>query len=184
MLTEDQMNKVCTVVKAGGDLATATGYAECDTRELVNTLDAIKHFAKEVRFAEATVELQHMTNVLKASNAKDGRYWRASVWWLERRSPERFARRPAGAITPTQLKQAIHTLNEMMLQKLESPADQQRINDSLTEIIGSIEFLIDTQSASAVMKRTERLRISHNASQDSQVTAPSPTTSPDESAPS
>jgi hypothetical protein len=181
LISQEQMNKVHTVVKAGCDLETAAGYAECETMDLANTLVELKQFANSVRLAGVTVELHHMANILKAANASDGRFWRASVWWLERRAPERFARRPAGAITPTQLKQAIFTLNEMMLEKLDSPADQQRINDSLTEIIGSIEFLIDAQSASAVLKRTERLRLSQDASRDARVTDTSQTTSPNQS---
>ena len=54
-------------------------------------------FAAEVRRAEAPVELSHMRNVQNA--AQDGKNWRASVWWLERRSPERFGPRGAGTVT-------------------------------------------------------------------------------------
>jgi len=175
------MNDVCTVVSAGCDLETAAGFAECEAMDLACAFDTLKRFAIRIRHAEAAAELQHMTNILKAAKTKDGRFWRASVWWLERRAPERFARRPAGAITPAQLKQAILALNDMMQQKLDSPTDQQRINDSLTEIIGSIEFLVDGHTAAAVLKRTARLRLGHAASQDVQATGTSKTTSPNES---
>ena len=53
-------------------------------------------FVANVRRAEASVELSHMRNVQQA--AKDKKDWRASVWWLERRSPERFGT-PRGTVT-------------------------------------------------------------------------------------
>jgi hypothetical protein len=151
MLTEEQMDQICLILSCGCDRETAAGVAECTVIDIGRALAEIPRFAVRVRRAEANAEFRHMQNILNAT--KDGKYWRASVWWLERRSPERFARRPAGAITPHQLEQAVTVWNDVLQHKFDSPADQQRITACLDEITASLELILDAQSAASLLKR-------------------------------
>jgi hypothetical protein len=146
------MVKICAILAAGCDRETAAGVAECTIVDIARAIANLASFAIKVRHAEATAEFRHMQNILNAT--KDGKYWRASVWWLERRSPERFARRPAGAITSHQLKQAVVAWSEVLQQEFDSPADQQRISTCLEEITESIELLLDAHCASTLLHRS------------------------------
>jgi hypothetical protein len=151
-LTEEQMVQICSILSVGCDRETAAGIAECSVADIRRAIAELPQFAIKVRRAEANAELRHMNNILNAT--KDGKYWRASVWWLERRSPERFARRPAGAITSHQLKQAVVAWSEVLQQEFDSPADQQRISTCLEEITESIELLLDAHCASTLLHRS------------------------------
>ena len=89
-------------------------------------------FRKQLLRAEATPEFNHMRNLYNA--AKDEKHWRASVWWLERRSPERYARRAPGAITPTQLQQVIEALTGAIAGEVNNSQDRQRVLARLVQI--------------------------------------------------
>lgn len=154
-LTDEQMVQICSILAVGCDRDTAAGIAECSVVDIGRAIADLPQFALRVRRAEANAELRHMKNILDAT--KDGKYWRASVWWLERHSPERFARRPAGAITPHQFKQAVVAWSEILQQEFDSPVDQQRITTCLDEITASIELLLDARCASALLNRRTSL---------------------------
>jgi hypothetical protein len=93
-----------------------------------------------------------MTNILKAT--KDGRFWRASAWWLEQRSPERFGRRAPGVITPRQLDQALTAWHELLKQRFTSAADKQRVDACMAEIATSFDLLLDAQGAASRLLRS------------------------------
>lgn len=165
MLTDEQMDQICSILGSGCDRETAAGVVECSAVDIARAIAESPQFAMRVRRAEATAEFRHMQNILNAT--KDGKYWRASVWWLERRSPERYARRPAGAITPRQLEQAVVAWNDMLQQKFDSPADQERVTDCLDEITASLELILDAQSAATLLKRhISQLQLDHATHDD------------------
>jgi hypothetical protein len=161
------MVKICAILAAGCDRETAAGVAECTIVDIARAIANLASFAIKVRHAEATAEIRHMQNILNAT--KDGKYWRASVWWLERRSPERFARRPPGAITSRQLEQAVTVWNDAMQQNFDSPADQQRLTACIDDITASLELILDAQGSASLLKRhIAQLRHDHPAPSDAE----------------
>jgi hypothetical protein len=161
------MVKICAILAAGCDRETAAGVAECTIVDIARAIANLASFAIKVRHAEATAEFRHMQNILNAT--KDGKYWRASVWWLERRSPERFARRPPGAITSRQLEQAVTVWNDAMQQNFDSPADQQRLTACFDDITASLELILDAQGSASLLKRhIAQLRHDHSAPPDAE----------------
>jgi hypothetical protein len=111
-LTDEQKGQVCGILSVGCDRQTAADYIGCSLADIRRTMQRDPQFLASVRRAEASVELNHMRNVQElASSKKD---WRASVWWLERRSPERFARRSPGAVTARQLKAFVSILGDAL----------------------------------------------------------------------
>jgi hypothetical protein len=92
----------------GCDRETAAHYVGTILSELRRQLAADPHFAADVRRAEARAELAHIRNIYNA--ASDAKNWRASVWWLERRSPERYGSRGAGVVTERQLQAFVDEL--------------------------------------------------------------------------
>jgi hypothetical protein len=155
-LTDAQKNQICAVLSVGCDRETAAGVAECSILDIGRALEEDPQFVTRVRRAEATAEFRHMQNILNATN--DGRYWRASVWWLEHRSPERFARRSPGAITPEQLKEALAMWNERVQQEFASPEELQRISLCFDDMNAMLESVLDVQSAEIVLRKRESPR--------------------------
>ena len=101
--TEATMSAILSI---GCDRETAANYTNCSLSDIRREMLRDVAFAAEVLQAEAASELAHMRNVQNA--AGENKNWRASVWWLERRSPERFGRRNAETITTRQLKALSH----------------------------------------------------------------------------
>lgn len=161
-LTADQKDQICKILTVGADRDTAAGVVKCLVVDIGRSIAADPQFARDVRHAEATAELSHMQHVLKATN--DGKYWRASVWWLERRSPERFGRRSAGAITPQQFQEAIVLWNDVLQQKFSADDDQDRVTECIDKLYASMEQLLDARCTNTLLKRFPPLtRIAHKS---------------------
>ncbi len=96
MLSDEQKREAVLIASVGCDRETIAKYVGCGRDELDTALLLDRAFGCELRRAEAACELAHMRNLQQAG--RDVRQWRASVWWLERRAPERYAKRDAGSV--------------------------------------------------------------------------------------
>lgn len=132
MLTEKQKQEAALVLSVGCDRETAAKYVGCAIDELVESARRDDGFAAALRKSEAGVELAHMRNIQQA--AKDEKHWRASVWWLERLAPERFARRDAGVVTRRELAGLLSTIASGIAAEVRHEDDRQRVLDKLTEV--------------------------------------------------
>ncbi len=128
-LDESLQRQFCSVLQVGCDRQTACHFLGITARQLHEALQTNAEFQAKVLCAEASPEFNHMHNVFNAS--KDEKNWRASVWWLERNSPERYARSSPAALTTKQLQQAIDELADVLVQAVADPRDQQRLLDEL-----------------------------------------------------
>jgi hypothetical protein len=147
-LSDEQQAQICGILSVGCDRQTAADYAGCSLAAIRAQLKDDPRFQAAVRRAEAGAELSHMGNVQQA--AREKKDWRASVWWLERRSPERFARRSPGAITDRQLKAFVAVLTEVLTEELSNTTDCERIVSRLQSIAESIhQMLRDAEAAPA-----------------------------------
>ncbi len=70
--------------------------------------------------------------------ARDEKHWRASVWWLERRSPERYGRRSPDAISSEQLREVIEQLAEVIVEGVASQTEREQLLNRFTEIASSV----------------------------------------------
>jgi len=136
-LTEDQKREFCLIVLIGCDRETATKYLGCSLRQLQSALQQDPQFVKQLARAEATPEFIHMRNLHNA--AKEEKHWRASVWWLERCAPERYARRSPDAISAAQLRQIIKQLADAIAGEVASRDDRQRLLTRLASIAQAVE---------------------------------------------
>lgn len=96
MLTEEQRREAVLIASVGCDRETVAKYIGCGLEELATAILVDRAFGQELGRAEAACELAHMRNLQQAG--RDVRHWRASVWWLERRVPERYAKREARSV--------------------------------------------------------------------------------------
>jgi hypothetical protein len=144
-LSEQQQQQIRTILTTGCDRQTAVDYVGCTLEELRQAMQLDAAFAGIVRRAEAAAEVRHMQNV--EESAKQEKNWRASVWWLERRSPERFGARGPGAMTARQLKEFNAVLTAMLVEEVQNVADRRRIVERLSQVVAQLEQgLRDSQS--------------------------------------
>jgi len=164
-MSDEQRRKVCAYLSIGCDREAAAKLSNCSHPDMRREMSRDPAFAVEVRRAEAAGELIHVRNVQNA--AQDVKNWRASVWWLERHSPERFARRGAGTVTTRQLKAFVAQLASIVIEELPDAADRQRLLDRFEQLIKTLDQLIfDDASASSDSPGTGPLNLLENSTRD------------------
>lgn len=139
-LSAEQKGQVCGILSVGCDRETAANFVGCSISDIGRAMQRDSSFSATVRRTEAAAELNHMRNVQQA--AKDEKHWRASVWWLERRSPERFGARSAGTVTTRQLKAFINMLGDSLSDEIHDDADRQRVLARFDQVINTLDQMI------------------------------------------
>lgn len=124
-LTDDQRQQYCSLLMIGCDRDTASKYLGFTTQQLDEILQENAEFMRQALKAEGAAEFHQMKNLHEAT--KDAKQWRASVWWLERRAPARFARRAANAITATEWNSFLTAIVDAIVAEVTSEADRQRL---------------------------------------------------------
>ena len=112
MLTADQQRELALLASIGCDRQTVCHYVGCSPAELLDALRQRPEFAAQLARAEATAEVLHMRCIHDA--VKESKNWRASVWWLERRAPERYGRRAPAGLTVAELQAVIEQLCDVI----------------------------------------------------------------------
>jgi hypothetical protein len=146
-LTDEQKGRICGILSVGCDRQTAADFVGCSLGDVRRALQCDGDFLANVRRAEAGVELSHMRNVQQA--AQDKKDWKASIWWLECRSPERFARR-SGTVTVPQLKAFVAILIDTLASEVSNIEDRQRVLARMRQISESVEQLLRDARADVV----------------------------------
>jgi hypothetical protein len=143
-LSDEQKGQVIGILSVGCDRQTAANFVGCSLADLRRAMSQDPAFGAGICRAEAGAELNHMRNLQQAS--KDEKHWRASVWWLERRSPERFGPRGPGVVTARQLKAFLEILATALRQGVRSAEDRQQIIARLNLLANSVDQMLrDTQ---------------------------------------
>lgn len=143
LLSDEQKGRICGVLAVGCDRITAANYVGCAVGDIGHTMEHDPSFAANLLRTEAATEVAHMRNVQKM--AEDPKNWRASVWWLERRAPERYGPRGAGKLTLRQIGEFLDTVAEILCDEVSDNELRQRImarldrsRAALTETVQSV----------------------------------------------
>ncbi|MEX2309653.1 MAG: hypothetical protein WD738_18925 [Pirellulales bacterium] len=139
-LSDEQKGQVMGILSVGCDRQTAANFIGCSLAAIRRAMLQDATFAAGVCRAEAGAELNHMRNVQQAAN--EAKNWRASVWWLERRAPERYGSRGAGVATARQLKAFINILADALRQDVHNADDWQRIIARLQSLADDVDKMI------------------------------------------
>jgi hypothetical protein len=139
-LTDVQKQQICAILSAGCDRLAAAKYVGCSWDEIRGAMLEDRRFADDVRRAEAGAELTHMRNVQNA--ARDDKHWRASVWWLERRAPDRYGRREAGALSARQLEKIVDLLVAVVSEEVHDAQDRERLLNRLRQVTDSLQQML------------------------------------------
>lgn len=132
MLTEQQKRDAVLIRTAGCDEQTAANYVGCSVVELRQTVRSDQAFAAELTKAAAAAELMHMRNIQQA--AKQDKYWRASVWWLEHNAPDRYCRRPESNLTAKELRKFLMTIATVIATEVHDGDIRRRLLERLGEV--------------------------------------------------
>lgn len=135
-LTDEQKREAVLIASVGCDRETAAKYVGCTLDQLTDTSQRDNEFAEQLRRAEAGCELAHMRSIQQA--AKDERHWRASVWWLERRLPERYARRDADAVSRRDLVRFLGAVATGVASAVKDESDRQRVLVTLSQLAEAV----------------------------------------------
>lgn len=140
-LSAEQRGQIYGILSVGCDRETAANFIGCSLAEIVRAMRSDAEFNASVRRTEAAAELNHMRTVQNA--AKDEKNWRAAVWWLERRSPERFGSRGAGTVTARHLKAFLTLIGECLNSDIHDATDRERVMLRLKEFQSMADDLAD-----------------------------------------
>ncbi len=123
--SDSQRRDLLAALSVGCDCETAAHYAGREPGELRQALDNDQQFARDVRQAQARVEITHMRNIYTA--AGDVKNWRASVLWLERRAPDRFGPRKGRSSRPRERRTLVDELAKLIARDVKDQRDRQRL---------------------------------------------------------
>lgn len=140
-LTPEQKAQVFGILSVGCDRETAANFVGCSLVDITRSMRNDTDFGTSVRRTEAACELYHMRNVHEA--AKDEKNWRTSVWWLERKAPERFGPRSAGTVASRHLKAFIQMMGESLCEAIQNADDRDRVHARFRQINELIHQMTD-----------------------------------------
>ena len=133
-LTPEQRKKVLDWLPSGGDRASACDVVGVTQVQLRLEMKRDPEFAEQVARAEASMELRQMDKVIKATN--DEKNWRASVWWIERRTRERL--RGAGrSLTEDNIFDLVDAMARAIAEEVADSEIQRRLIERLFHVIAS-----------------------------------------------
>jgi hypothetical protein len=139
-ITDEQKGQICGILSVGCDRESAANFVGCRPADICRAMLRDSAFAAQVRRTEASCELGHMRTVQEA--AKEPKNWRASVWWMERRAPDRFGPRGAGQVTLRQLDEFLNVVADIVCDEIECRDDQQRVLGRMGEAIRELDQLV------------------------------------------
>lgn len=134
-LTTAQREELLNFFPTGGDRLTVCEFVGVTPLQLQLEMKRDPAFAEAVARAEARVELNQMSKVLKASN--DEKNWRTSVWWLERR--ERQRQRMRSPHNEEALFELIDAVARALSEELSDDDQARRIIERLFDIINQAD---------------------------------------------
>jgi hypothetical protein len=133
-LSPEDKKFVCQVIAAGCRYQTASKYVGKSVAEIRRAAQHDEAFKKELEKAEAEWELVQMQRVLEAT--KDSKHWRASTWALERRYPDRYAKRLASVVTREELSLVLEQMADIVAEEVPQRETRQRIMNRVTSLLG------------------------------------------------
>src|SRR5262245_10728832 len=101
-------DQFCNIMRLGCSRCTAAAYLRASPEAVSETVRSVPQFAVELAKAEASCEVLALKQVSKALQEEDD--WRAAVWLLERRDPDRYVARKPGQVTPEQAAEFLRQL--------------------------------------------------------------------------
>jgi hypothetical protein len=136
ILGEAKRREICAIVHTGGTREVAAHYVGCTLEAIQRTARQLPEFDKQLRHAESQHEIGQLQTI--QTSVKKGQNWRAAVWTLERKYPQRYARRAADVVTVEQVADFLTRLGEIVASEVDDPALRRRIMLRLKRLFRSL----------------------------------------------
>jgi hypothetical protein len=140
-LDNEKRREICAILAVGCTRTIAARYVGCHVKTIRNTARRDAEFARAIEQAETKHEIMHLTHINKA--AGEGRFWRAAAWALERRYPDRYARRRPHTITIEQMSHALDQFAGVVFEEVTDPEHRQRILQPIEELTAQLQQQIE-----------------------------------------
>lgn len=129
--------RIIGMVLMGCDLEIAAHTVGWSEQRLKKECDKNPQFAADLALREGSVELHHMKNVHKAG--EDVKHWRASTWWLTRKSAERRERRLGRSIALDDLHVWVEEIIDTIWAEVTSAEDRDRLTLRLLQMLDRMD---------------------------------------------
>jgi hypothetical protein len=139
VLDEDKKSRILDLLRSGCGKAAAARAVNCDPRTIAYTAKRDPQFADQLARAEHKSELIHLENINVAGTQPQ--YWRASAWFLERTSPDRFAKTNPGIVTQSQMTALVVQIAEIIIHEIPVAAYRKQVFKRFDAILRQLRFL-------------------------------------------
>jgi len=137
LLDEGKQREICAILAVGCSRQTAARYVGCHRITILRTARVDEKFRRSILHAESQHEILHLTHINKA--AKEGRYWRAAAWALERKYPSRYSQRDPHLFTLEQVSQVLSQFADVITSEVRKAADRKRILARLSDLTAGLQ---------------------------------------------
>ncbi|MBI3838663.1 MAG: hypothetical protein HY288_12115 [Planctomycetia bacterium] len=139
VLDDVKKREICAILAVGCSRAVAARYVGCHPGTIRNTALREEEFALQLEQAESKHEILHLSHINSA--AKEGRYWRAAAWALERKYPDRYAQRNPNIITVEQISQVLAQFADVIFEEVTEVEYRHRILTRLNDLTAGLNAL-------------------------------------------
>ncbi len=136
VLNDLKKSEVCAILSVGCSRAVAARYVGCHCRTIAREVLRDAEFRARVLQAESSHEMQHLKSINEA--AHDVKNWRAAVWMLERRYPQRYAARKPGTLSVDQVLELLDRLAAIVVDEVHDAPQREQILHRLREMTRSV----------------------------------------------
>lgn len=136
LLTPRIKAEICALLRIGCSryrVAVTMGFSPT---KLKNELRRDPEFAAEVHKAEVQQEIVLLKRVHDVS--KEPAYWRAAAWLLERKYPDRYAKRAPRTMTPEQVATVLGQFAEILTRGIHNAQDRNKVGNELKLLTSAI----------------------------------------------
>ena len=137
VLDDGKQREICAILAVGCTRQIAARYVGCHTSTIRRTALRNHEFALALRQAETKHEILHLSHINVA--AKEGRYWRAAAWALERKYPGRYGPRRPHMFTIEQVAQVLGQFADVVSEEVPETDCRQRILGRLTDLTAGLQ---------------------------------------------
>jgi hypothetical protein len=127
-LDPPKQKTICSLIAAGASLRQAARFIDCDAKTIRNEAARDDDFRRELAKARSEAALHPLETLHQAAKTN----WRASVVWMQRIDPDRFARPNAAVVTQREANQFIADLLETIGRAVSSPQERKAFVELLT----------------------------------------------------
>ncbi|MBX9788607.1 MAG: hypothetical protein K2Y37_06800 [Pirellulales bacterium] len=128
-LDAGQRSEILGLISLGCSQVVAARVANCSLADVQQAFEQDPDLFKELAAAASELE----TRALKAIEDAWGKNWRAACWLLERRFPERYARRPPDTIPVEEARKFLTDVSALVEEHLPDDPAREQLLTALAE---------------------------------------------------